>query len=155
MGKTLSNKYGQKSLDSAKTSTRNAIKNASKRAIQKTAEATRDLIGNKITSVSKKSPNELHNNETEVSRASPKDILRKDVYLQKKDKKLLMNLGQYNNTIIEYQKKANLLNNASNQLSQVRTNKWVKIIDESRATYAANKQIKFKTSLLRSSLCDY
>ena len=93
MGKTLSNKYGQKSLDSAKTSTRNAIKNASKRAIQKTAEATRDLIGNKITSVSKKSPNELHNNETEVSRASPKDILRKDVYLQKKDKKLLMNLG--------------------------------------------------------------
>ena len=48
MGKSLSNKYGQKLLDSAKKSTTDAIKTASKRAIQKTAEATRDLIGNKI-----------------------------------------------------------------------------------------------------------
>ena len=58
MGKSLSNKYGQKLLDSAKKSTTDAIKTASKRAIQKTAEATGDLIGNKmankITSVSKK-----------------------------------------------------------------------------------------------------
>ena len=36
MGKCLSNKYGQKLLDSAKRSTRDAIKTASKRAIQKT-----------------------------------------------------------------------------------------------------------------------
>ena len=48
MGKSLSNKYGQKLLDSAKKSTTDAIKTASKRAIQKTAEATGDLIGNKI-----------------------------------------------------------------------------------------------------------
>ena len=46
MGKNLSNKYGQKVLDSAKKSTTDAIKTASKRAIQKTAEATGDLIGN-------------------------------------------------------------------------------------------------------------
>ena len=70
MGKSLSNKYGQKLLDSAKKSTTDAIKTASKRAIQKTAEATGDLIGNKIadkiTSVSrKKSTKELPNNETE------------------------------------------------------------------------------------------
>ena len=67
MGKSLSNKYGQKLLDSAKKSTTDAIKTASKRAIQKTAEATGDLIGNKaadkITSISKKkSPN---NDKTE------------------------------------------------------------------------------------------
>ena len=37
MGKSLSNKCGQKLLDSAKESTTNAIKTASKRAIQKTA----------------------------------------------------------------------------------------------------------------------
>ena len=49
MGKSLSNKYGQKLLDSAKKSTADAIKTASKREIQKTAEATGDLIGNKIT----------------------------------------------------------------------------------------------------------
>ena len=35
MGKSLSNKYGQKPLDSAKKSTTDAIKTASKRAIQK------------------------------------------------------------------------------------------------------------------------
>ena len=84
MGKSLSNKYGQKLLDSAKESTTDAIK-----AIQKTAETTGDLIGNKIadkiTSVSKKSPKELQNNETEA------DIPKKDIYFQKKDNKLLMN----------------------------------------------------------------
>ena len=48
MGKSLSNKYGQKLLDSAKKFTTDAIKTASKRAIQKAAEATGDLIGNKI-----------------------------------------------------------------------------------------------------------
>ena len=44
----LSNKYGQKLFDSGKKSTMDAIKIVSKRAIQKTAEATGDLIGNKI-----------------------------------------------------------------------------------------------------------
>ena len=67
MGKSLSNKYGQKLLDSAKKSTTDAIKTASKRAIQKTAKAIGDLIGNKIadktTSVSKKPAKELHNND--------------------------------------------------------------------------------------------
>ena len=48
MGKSLSNIYGQKLLDTAKKSTTDAIKRAWKRAIQKTAEATGDLNGNKI-----------------------------------------------------------------------------------------------------------
>ena len=58
MGKSLSNKYGQKFLDSAKKSTTDAIKTTSKKAIQKIAKPTSDLIGNKIadkiTSVSSK-----------------------------------------------------------------------------------------------------
>ena len=79
MGKRLSNKYGQKLLDSAKKSTTDAIKTASNRAIQETAEASGDLIGNKIsdviTSVSKKSAKELPNNdETDVEIATPKKI---------------------------------------------------------------------------------
>ena len=81
MGKSLSNKYGQKLLDSAKKSTTDAIKTASKREIKKVAEATGDLIGNKIadeiTSVSKKSPKELQTDEIEVGRDSPKDIPKK------------------------------------------------------------------------------
>ena len=48
MGKSLSNKHGQKLLDSAKKSTTDPIKTASKRAIQKTAEAIGDIIDNKI-----------------------------------------------------------------------------------------------------------
>ena len=67
LDKNLSNGYGQKPLDSAKKSTADVIKTVSKRAIQKTAEATGDLICNKIadktTSVSKKSPKELQNDE--------------------------------------------------------------------------------------------
>ena len=67
MGKSWSNKYGQKLLDTAKKSTADAIKTASKRAIQKTAEATGDLIGNKIadkiTTVSKKPSNNNDNNK--------------------------------------------------------------------------------------------
>ena len=31
----------------------------------------------------------------------------------------------------------------------------MEINDEARGTYSPNKQIKFKTSMLRSSLCDY
>ena len=66
MGKSLSNKYGQKLLNSAKKSTTDVIKTASKRAIQKAAEATGDLIGNKIsdriTNVSK--PSQKNNWET-------------------------------------------------------------------------------------------
>ena len=69
MGKSLSNKYRQKILDSAKKSTTDAIKIASKTAIQKTAEAIGDLIGNKIAdkiiSVSKK-PSNNNNNITKM-----------------------------------------------------------------------------------------
>ena len=49
IGKNLSNKYGQNLFDSAKKSTTDAIKTSSKRAIQKTAEATGDLIGSNIS----------------------------------------------------------------------------------------------------------
>ena len=48
MVKNASNKLGQKLLDSAKKSTTDTIKLASKRAIQKAAEATGDLTGHKL-----------------------------------------------------------------------------------------------------------
>ena len=70
VAKNLSNKYGQNLFDSAKKSTTDATKTPSKRAIQKTAETTGDLISNKIadkiTNVLKKSAKYLQNNETEV-----------------------------------------------------------------------------------------
>ena len=57
---------------------------------------------------------------------------------------------------MEYQKIANLLDdNKSNQPSKFRTKNWVEINDESRGTYNVNSQIKFKTTMLKSSSCDY
>ena len=57
---------------------------------------------------------------------------------------------------MEYQKISNLLDdNKSNQPSKFRTKNLVEINDESRGTYNVNSQIKFKTTMLKSSLCDY
>ena len=56
---------------------------------------------------------------------------------------------------MEYQKVANLLNNESNKPSKFKTKNWVEINDDVRGVYSPNKQIRFKTSMLRSSLCDY
>ena len=47
-----------------------------------------------------------------------------------------------------------MLENASNQPSKFRTRNWVEITNESRGTYTGN-DIKFKTTMLRSNLCDY
>ena len=56
---------------------------------------------------------------------------------------------------MEYQKIANFLNDGSNKPSKFRTKNWVEINDDERDVYSPNKQLRFKTSMLRSSLCDY
>ena len=55
---------------------------------------------------------------------------------------------------MEDQKIANLLESTSDNLSKFRTGNWVEINDESRGDYA-NSDIRFKTTMLRSNLCDY
>ena len=71
MSKSLSNKYSQKYLDSAKKSTIHAIKTASKRAIQKQQNQLAVLIGNEIadntTNLSKKSSRELYSQNNEAN----------------------------------------------------------------------------------------
>ena len=52
---------------------------------------------------------------------------------------------------MEYQKIANLIDDASNHSSKFRTKNWVEINDESRGAYNVNSQIKFKTTMLKSS----
>ena len=82
MGRNLSNKYSKKLFDSAKKSITDAIKTASKRAIQKIAEGTGDLIGNKIADKitrfqtefhSKKSTKELQNDKASNKIEAPKN----------------------------------------------------------------------------------
>ena len=48
MGKSLRSKFGQKFRDTAKKLGTNSLKAASKNTIQKTAEATGEIVGNKI-----------------------------------------------------------------------------------------------------------
>ena len=48
-----------------------------------------------------------------------------------------------------------MLGNASNQPTKFGTKNWVERNDELHGTYNTNSQIKFKTWMLRSSLCDY
>ena len=55
---------------------------------------------------------------------------------------------------MEYQKAANLLDGASNQPSKFKTKNWVEINDESRGTYNVNSQIKFKPTMLKSTISD-
>ena len=48
-----------------------------------------------------------------------------------------------------------MLENTPNQPTKFKTKNWVEMNDDSRRTYNTNSQVKFKTSMLRSSLCDY
>ena len=88
IGKSISNKYSQKLVDTAKKSATDAIKTGSKRAIHKTAETTGDLIVNKIadkiTSISKKSK-ELASNKAN------NEITKEKYISPQKKNKLLMN----------------------------------------------------------------
>ena len=56
---------------------------------------------------------------------------------------------------IEYQKSINLLNSTNNQPSKFITKKWVELNGDARGICNTSSQIKFKTTMLISSLCDY
>ena len=63
-------------------------KNSSKRVIQKTAETSGDLIGNKTDD--KISKILLHKNTEKLQMKATKKCLKKDMYLQKRARKLLL-----------------------------------------------------------------
>ena len=56
---------------------------------------------------------------------------------------------------MEYQKITNLLGSTFDKVPRFITKKWIEIHDQSGKTYNTSKQIRFKTSILRSDLCDY
>ena len=47
------------------------------------------------------------------------------------------------------------MDDKTNEPCKYRTVNWAKINDESRGTHNVGNQIKFKTSMVRSNLCDY
>ena len=56
---------------------------------------------------------------------------------------------------MEYQKIINLLENTPSQPTKFRTKNWTEINNDLRGTYNTNSQVELKTSMLRSSFCDY
>ena len=56
---------------------------------------------------------------------------------------------------MEYQKITNLLSNIFDKVPRFITKKWINIYDQSGGTCNSNKQVRFKTSILRSDFCDY
>ena len=80
--RSMSNKYGKKLVDTAENSATDAIKTASKKAIQKTAEAIGDLVGNKsadkITSISKKSAEKLPTIDEDVELTTHKRYISRE-----------------------------------------------------------------------------
>ena len=80
ISKNLSGKYSQKLLDHAKKSAADAFTTASEKAIQKIAKTTGDLLVNNI----------LQQNNSETVTNNDDKETPKNIYLQKKDKKLLM-----------------------------------------------------------------
>ena len=56
---------------------------------------------------------------------------------------------------MEYQKITKLLGSTPDKVPRFVTKKWIEVYDLSGESYITNKQIKFKTPMLRSDLCDY
>ena len=58
---------------------------------------------------------------------------------------------------MEFQKKVNLFDTTfdDKDLPRFVTKKWIEVYDQSEKNYSVNKEIRIKTSMLRSDLCDF
>ena len=56
---------------------------------------------------------------------------------------------------MEYQKIANILGNIHDRVPEFIAKKWIEVHDQSGEAYNTNKEIRFKTSMLRSDLFDF
>ena len=56
---------------------------------------------------------------------------------------------------MEYQKIINLPDTTSDHVPRINTRKWIEVHEQSGKSCNINKQIRFKTSMLRSDICDY
>ena len=135
-------------MDTAAKTGLDAAKTSSKRAVQKTAEATGNLIGNKIavkiTSIAKSKSDDKTKKVEEIppeKRQQINDDLRLFWYHLK----------------MELQKILNLLDKASDDKDLLRfvTKKWIEDYDQSEKNCNVKKEIRFNTPMLRLDLCDY
>ena len=152
--KKFGNKYGKKLMDTTTKTGIDAPTTASKIVVQRTAEATGDLIGNKIT-------------DKITSIGKPKEKKQKKqkkfIFQQRKDDKLLMILVCFGHKFyflcikMEFQKIVIFLDTTfdDKDLPRFVTKKWIEVYDQSDGNYNVNKEIRIKTSMLRSDLCKF
>ena len=148
--KKCSDKYGKKLIDIATKTGIDAAKTASKRVAQKTADATGDLIGNKIadkiTSIGKPKEKEKRKKAEEIYILPEKRQQTID-YLKLFWARMKM----------EFQKITNFLGSTSDDkdLPRFVTKKCIEVYDQSEKNCTVNKEIRIKTSMVRSDLYDY
>ena len=118
------NRHGKKLMNTAIKTEMDTAKTASKRLVQKTAEATGDLIRNriadKITSLGK-------------TKSKEKEEERQKIYIRpEKRQKIIDDLRLFQASYkIEYQKNTNLLGTTPNEMLRFITKKWVEAHDQS------------------------
>ena len=149
--KKFGDKYGKNLMDTSRKQGTDFAKTAGKKIVQKSAEATGDLIGNKIAdkiSSPEKSRNKEKENETnEVE----------EIYIPPEKRQQITDDSRlFRHSIkIEYQKIKNLLGKIPDKVPRFITKKWIEVHNQSGGTHNTNKQIRFETSMLRSDLCGY
>ena len=145
-------KYGKKLMNTATKTRIDAAKTASERVVQKTAEVTGGFIGNKIAD------KVASLGKTKSKEQDKEDKDKKFTYHQKKYCKLLMTRDCFRQYIIMEYQKLNLLGATPDEVPRFITKKWIEIYDHSGSAdnrYKPSKQIRSKTSMLRSDLCDF
>ena len=142
-------KYGKKLKDTATKTVMDVAKTASKTVVQKTAEATGDLIGNRIA-----------DKNTLIGKPKEKEKTKKieEIYIPpEKRQQVSEHKFCFLCIKMEFQKITNFLdiNSDNKDLPKFVTKKWIEVYDQSEGNYNVNKEIRIKTSMLRSDLCDF
>ena len=143
-------KYGKKLIDTTAKTGIDAAKAALKREFQKTTEATGDLTGNKIA-----------DKITSIGKPKEKEKTKEieEIYIPPEKRQQVIDdsrLFWIQHIKTEFQKNVNFLNtNSDENLPRFITKKWVEVYDQSGGNYNAKKEIRIKTSMLRSDLCDF
>ena len=141
IARKFGDKHGKKVMDAGTKTGIYAEKISSRRVVQKTAEATGDLIVIKIT-------------DKITSLGEPKEKQRKQkklAFRQKKGSKYLMTLSCFECIKMEFQKIVNVLdtNFDDKDLPRFVTRNWAEVYDELGENYCVNKEIRIKTPMLR------
>ena len=141
--RNLSNKCGKKLLGTGV----DALKPAFKKVIHKVAEAAGEFIENKITDKIVKPKHIIDENQKNIE----------EITIPPEKKEISIKQIKINIIKMEYYKISRLINDST--VSKFATSKWVKVNDLSGSQYSGgqysvNKYIRFKTSFLRSELCD-